>query len=148
MLVRRLGAGACRDVDRLRAEPAADRCPRCGQGFHCGANDAGPCPCSTLALDASLLLAPLVRFLPPDDERIVSVARVDEDEVEVDANPWGPDALWQPEAAGAEGFLSVKDAKGELYSIRQGDLLIVISGSGETETGSTPRRGAAPRRAP
>ena len=39
----------------MHAEPAADRCPRCGQGFHCGANDAGPCPCSTLALDASLL---------------------------------------------------------------------------------------------
>ena len=34
---------------------ADDRCPRCGGGFHCGANDAEPCACTTLALDAPLL---------------------------------------------------------------------------------------------
>ena len=31
------------------------RCPRCGGAFHCGANDAQPCPCSALTLDAALL---------------------------------------------------------------------------------------------
>jgi hypothetical protein len=31
-----------------------DRCPRCGGGFHCGMNDAGPCPCADIALDAPL----------------------------------------------------------------------------------------------
>lgn len=31
-----------------------DRCPRCGGGFHCGVNDAGPCPCSTLKLSEAL----------------------------------------------------------------------------------------------
>jgi hypothetical protein len=36
---------------------AADTCPRCGGGFHCGANDAGPCPCGTLTLTADLQLA-------------------------------------------------------------------------------------------
>jgi hypothetical protein len=35
---------------------AADsRCPRCGGDFHCGANDPGPCACTTLVLGAPLL---------------------------------------------------------------------------------------------
>ena len=34
---------------------ASDRCPRCGGGFHCGANDAAPCACTALKLDATLL---------------------------------------------------------------------------------------------
>jgi hypothetical protein len=25
-------------------------CPRCGGGFHCGADDAAPCPCNGLTL--------------------------------------------------------------------------------------------------
>ena len=32
-------------------QPADERCPRCGGNFHCGAGDAGPCPCTTVALD-------------------------------------------------------------------------------------------------
>jgi hypothetical protein len=32
------------------AEPS-DRCPRCGGAFHCGANDAAPCPCAAVVLD-------------------------------------------------------------------------------------------------
>jgi hypothetical protein len=35
--------------------PADDLCPRCGGSFHCGVNDAAPCPCSTLKLGAELL---------------------------------------------------------------------------------------------
>ena len=38
----------------------------------------------TDALDASLLLAPLVRFLPPDDERIVDTVNAIADELTVD----------------------------------------------------------------
>ena len=34
---------------------ASDRCPRCGGGFHCGANDPAPCACTGLKLDAALL---------------------------------------------------------------------------------------------
>ena len=35
--------------------PAADaRCPRCGGAFHCGAQDATPCACSTLVLTPEL----------------------------------------------------------------------------------------------
>jgi hypothetical protein len=34
---------------------ADDRCPRCGDSFHCGMNDAAPCACSRLALDPVLL---------------------------------------------------------------------------------------------
>jgi Cysteine-rich CWC len=34
---------------------ASDRCPRCGGGFHCGANDAAPCACTALQLDAATL---------------------------------------------------------------------------------------------
>ena len=30
-------------------------CARCGGPFHCGANDAGPCACSTLVLPPALL---------------------------------------------------------------------------------------------
>jgi hypothetical protein len=32
-----------------------DRCPRCGGGFHCGVNGAGPCACTALQLDAARL---------------------------------------------------------------------------------------------
>ena len=35
--------------------PAASTCPRCGGAFHCGVNDAEPCACCTLKLDAALL---------------------------------------------------------------------------------------------
>ena len=31
-----------------------DRCPRCGGAFHCGVGDAGPCPCTSVQLDADL----------------------------------------------------------------------------------------------
>ena len=34
---------------------ASDRCPRCGGGFRCGANDPTPCACTGLKLDAALL---------------------------------------------------------------------------------------------
>lgn len=30
-------------------------CPRCGQPFHCGADDPAPCPCTTFTLDAGTL---------------------------------------------------------------------------------------------
>jgi hypothetical protein len=29
-------------------------CPRCGGGFHCGAQDASPCACTGLTLSAAL----------------------------------------------------------------------------------------------
>lgn len=32
-----------------------DRCPRCGQAFHCGVQDAAPCACSRLRLTAEQL---------------------------------------------------------------------------------------------
>ena len=32
-----------------------DTCPRCGGAFHCGANDAAPCACTTIRLDAATL---------------------------------------------------------------------------------------------
>ncbi len=35
--------------------PCADRCPRCGGGFHCGVNDAEACACTTLRLDEPTL---------------------------------------------------------------------------------------------
>ncbi len=35
-------------------DSATDRCPRCGSGFHCGVQDAAPCPCATVALSAGL----------------------------------------------------------------------------------------------
>jgi len=34
--------------------PDADRCPRCGGGFHCGVNDAQPCACTTARLTDTL----------------------------------------------------------------------------------------------
>ena len=37
-----------------RAVDAPDTCPRCGGGFHCGANDATPCACNGLTLSATL----------------------------------------------------------------------------------------------
>jgi len=40
----------------------SDRCPRCGGGFHCGVNDAGPCACSTLKLSDSTLAALRQRY--------------------------------------------------------------------------------------
>jgi hypothetical protein len=36
------------------AAPATDRCPRCGGTFHCGVNDAPPCACTGVTLDAAL----------------------------------------------------------------------------------------------
>ncbi|MBI5256645.1 MAG: cysteine-rich CWC family protein [Burkholderiales bacterium] len=39
-----------------------DRCPRCGGGFHCGAQDTAPCPCTTLKLDAPTLAALRQRY--------------------------------------------------------------------------------------
>jgi hypothetical protein len=32
-----------------------DRCARCGQAFHCGMNDAGPCACTGVTLDVATL---------------------------------------------------------------------------------------------
>ena len=32
-----------------------NRCPRCGGGFHCGVDDAAPCACAALRLDATSL---------------------------------------------------------------------------------------------
>jgi hypothetical protein len=34
--------------------PQAARCPRCGQGFHCGVDDGQPCACGSVALDGPL----------------------------------------------------------------------------------------------
>ena len=36
------------------AAAGADRCPRCGGGFHCGMRDDAPCPCTMLTLSAAL----------------------------------------------------------------------------------------------
>ena len=33
----------------------SDRCPRCGEAFHCGASDPAPCPCMTVTLSPALL---------------------------------------------------------------------------------------------
>jgi len=38
------------------------RCPRCSGGFHCGVNDAEPCACTTMALDAPLLAELRARY--------------------------------------------------------------------------------------
>ncbi|MBK7615298.1 MAG: cysteine-rich CWC family protein [Vitreoscilla sp.] len=35
-------------------EQPGSACPRCGDGFHCGAQDAGPCACTGLKLSAAL----------------------------------------------------------------------------------------------
>ncbi|NML15217.1 cysteine-rich CWC family protein [Azohydromonas caseinilytica] len=40
--------------DAANVKPLDDRCPRCGGGFHCGVNDAGPCPCTTVTLSTEL----------------------------------------------------------------------------------------------
>jgi hypothetical protein len=42
--------------------PLESRCPRCGGAFHCGANDAGPCACTTLALTPALRTELAARF--------------------------------------------------------------------------------------
>jgi hypothetical protein len=42
--------------------PAADRCPRCGGAFHCGIGEPGPCPCTTIALDAPTLQSLRARY--------------------------------------------------------------------------------------
>lgn len=34
---------------------AESRCERCGGPFHCGANDAEPCACTRVTLDAATL---------------------------------------------------------------------------------------------
>jgi hypothetical protein len=34
-----------------------DRCPRCGGAFHCGVDDAQPCACTSVKLDAATLAA-------------------------------------------------------------------------------------------
>ena len=41
---------------------ATDACPRCGAGFHCGANDAVPCACTTPRLDEETLADLRKRF--------------------------------------------------------------------------------------
>jgi Cysteine-rich CWC len=38
------------------------RCARCGGDFHCGANDAAPCACTSIALDAATLASLRERF--------------------------------------------------------------------------------------
>jgi hypothetical protein len=42
---------------------------------------------------------------------------IDADDVELSAEPWGPDALWQPDAAGAEAFLGFLNAWTELTAV-------------------------------
>jgi hypothetical protein len=42
--------------------PAESHCPRCGGEFHCAANDAVPCACTTLKLDATMLAALRERY--------------------------------------------------------------------------------------
>ena len=32
-----------------------NRCPRCGDAFRCGVNDAAPCACTAFKLDAQTL---------------------------------------------------------------------------------------------
>jgi hypothetical protein len=47
----------------VSADPAASStCPRCGGGFHCGANDTAPCACSTLQLSPATLAALRERY--------------------------------------------------------------------------------------
>ncbi|MCU0922433.1 MAG: cysteine-rich CWC family protein [Burkholderiaceae bacterium] len=36
-------------------QDAIDCCPRCGSPFHCGMNDAQPCACTGVTLDAATL---------------------------------------------------------------------------------------------
>ena len=42
---------------------SGDTCPRCGGGFHCGVNDAAPCACTTITLDATTLLELRARYM-------------------------------------------------------------------------------------
>ena len=44
------------------AAPAVERCPRCGEAFHCGINDAAPCACTGPKLDAALQQALRQRY--------------------------------------------------------------------------------------
>jgi hypothetical protein len=43
-------------------QPAGERCPRCGGSFHCGMNDAAPCACAGLTLQADLQQALRERY--------------------------------------------------------------------------------------
>ncbi|MBX3605527.1 MAG: cysteine-rich CWC family protein [Piscinibacter sp.] len=43
------------NVERAGPPTSDARCPRCGGAFHCGANDPGPCACTTLKVDAKTL---------------------------------------------------------------------------------------------
>ena len=40
----------------------SDRCPRCGDGFHCGVNDDAPCACTTITLAAAMQAALRSRY--------------------------------------------------------------------------------------
>ncbi len=42
---------------------------------------------------------------------------IDADDVELSAEPWGPDALWRPDAPGAEAFLGFLNAWTELTAV-------------------------------
>lgn len=44
------------------AAAAPDRCPRCGGGFACGMNGAGPCPCTTVTLSPERLAELRARY--------------------------------------------------------------------------------------
>lgn len=46
----------------LPPETLGDRCPRCGGNFHCGAQDAQPCPCGQLTLSPGLQAALRQRY--------------------------------------------------------------------------------------
>ncbi len=35
--------------------PCTDRCPRCGDTFHCGIDDTAPCACTMVTLSPALL---------------------------------------------------------------------------------------------
>ena len=52
----------CPARDKAMSAEASDRCPRCGGGFHCGANDAAPCACTALQLDAAALAELRARY--------------------------------------------------------------------------------------
>ncbi|MEK8049779.1 cysteine-rich CWC family protein [Ideonella sp. DXS22W] len=44
------------------ANPATDRCPRCGGGFQCGMQGPAPCPCTTVQLTPALQAALRARY--------------------------------------------------------------------------------------
>ena len=46
----------------MSGNAGGDRCPRCGAAFHCGANDAAPCACTMVTLDAATLAALRERY--------------------------------------------------------------------------------------